>query len=135
MQLSGVDGEFEVVIFSEMLSEARERLEAGRPLLVTCEARADGEGVRLSASDIEDLDAAVARAGAGLKVHIDRADAFTALKQAIDTGESGRGQVRLILDIDDLQSVEVALPGGYAVSADMRAAISAVTGVVELRDI
>jgi len=43
--------------------------------------------------------------------------------------------VRLLLDIDDHQSVEVSLPGGYAVSADLRAAISAVPGVVELRDI
>jgi DNA polymerase-3 subunit alpha len=84
---------------------------------------------------VQDLDLAVAKSGAGLKVHIDREDAFLGLKSVITQGKRGRGQVRLLLDIDDHQSVEVSLPGGYAVSADLRAAISAVPGVVELRDI
>jgi DNA polymerase-3 subunit alpha len=135
VRLSGIDGEFEVVLFSETLSASRELLEAGRPLLVTCEARADGEGVRLSAAAIEELDAVVARTGSGLKVHVNREDAFSALRSAIAVGRKGRGKVRLVLDIDDRQSVELALPGGYAVSAELRAAISAVPGVVELRDI
>ena len=135
LQLSCIDGELEVVLFSEILSTARELLESGKPLLLTCEARADGEGVRLSAMAVQDLDLAVAKSGAGLKVHIDREDAFLGLKSVITQGKQGRGQVRLLLDIDDHQSVEVSLPGGYAVSADLRAAISAVPGVVELRDI
>jgi DNA polymerase-3 subunit alpha len=135
LQLSCIDGELEVVLFSEILSSCRELLESGNPLLLTCEARADGEGVRLSAMSVQDLDLAVAKSGAGLKVHIDREDAFLGLKSVITQGKQGRGQVRLLLDIDDHQSVEVSLPGGYAVSADLRAAISAVPGVVELRDI
>ena len=135
LQLSCIDGELEVVLFSEVLLSSRDLLESGKPLLLTCEARADGEGVRLSALSVEDLDSAAARSGAGLKVYIDREDAFLGLKSAITHGQQGRGQVRLLLDIDDHQSVEVSLPGGYAVSADLRAAISAVPGVVELRDI
>lgn len=135
LQLSCIDGELEVVLFSEILASSRDMLESGRPLLITCEARADGEGVRLSALAVEDLDVAVARSGAGLKVHIDREDAFLGLKSVITQGKQGRGQVRLLLDIDDHQSVEVSLPGGYAVSADLRAAISVLPGVVELREI
>jgi DNA polymerase III subunit alpha len=133
--LSGIDGEFEVVLFSETLSAARELLESGKPLLMSCEARADGDGVRLSAASVEDLDAAVARVGAGLKVRIAHEDAFSRLKDTIEAGQRGRGQIRLVLDIDKRQTVEVALPGAYAVSAEMRAAISVVPGVVELQDI
>jgi DNA polymerase-3 subunit alpha len=135
LQLSCIDGELEVVLFSEILSTSRELLESGKPLLITCEARADGEGVRLSALSVQDLDVAVAKSGAGLKVHIDREDAFLGLKSIITEGKQGRGQVRLLLDIDNHQSVEVSLPGRYAVSADLRAAINAVPGVVDLRDI
>jgi DNA polymerase-3 subunit alpha len=135
VQLSGIDGEFEIVLFSETLSSSRELLDSGRPLLMSCEARADGEGVRLSAMSVEDLDAAVARVGAGLKVRVDHQDAFSRLQDAISAGKQGRGQIRLVLDIDKSQTVEVALPGAYAVSAEMRAAIGAVPGVVELQDI
>jgi DNA polymerase-3 subunit alpha len=135
LQLSCLDGELEVVLFSEVLSSARDMLEPEQRLLVTCEARGDGDGVRLSALSVEDLDVAVARSGAGLKVHIDREDAFLGLRSIITQGKQGRGQVRLLLDIDNHQSVELSLPGGYAVSADLRAAISAVPGVIELRDI
>ena len=61
--------------------------------------------------------------------------AFSRLKDAISAGKRGRGQIRLVLDIDKQQTVEVALPGAYAVSAEMRAAISAVPGVIDLQDI
>ena len=135
VQLSCIDGELEVVLFSEVLTSSRELLEAGKPLLLTCEARADGDGVRLSAMSVVDLDIAVAKSGAGLKVHVDREDALLGLKSIITPEKQGRGQVRLLLDIDNHQSVELSLPGGYAVSADLRAAISAVPGVIELRDI
>ena len=136
VQMSGAGGVFEIVLFSETLAQSRELLDSGKPLLVSCEARSDdGEAVRLTALAIEDLDKAVARAGAGLKIHVGQADALQRLKKTIENGASGRGQIRLVLDIDQAQSVEIALPGGYAISAEMRAAIDAVPGVTELRDI
>jgi DNA polymerase-3 subunit alpha len=135
VQLSDARGVFEVVVFSEALSAGRALLESGRPVLLTCEVRADGEGLRLSAQSIEDLDEVVARAGKGLRVHLDRADGLEALKRAVERGKRGRGRLSLVLDIDPGQSVEIALPGAYAISAEMRAAIGAVPGVVALQDL
>jgi DNA polymerase-3 subunit alpha len=135
VEFSSTDGIFEVVVFSEILSAARELLDSGRPLLVTVDVRADGDGVRLSAQAIEDLEQAAARTGAGLKVTLDRAEALDPLKQAIHMGEKGNGRVSLVLDLDTHQSVEIALPGGYAISPDMRAAIRALPGVREMREI
>ncbi len=135
LQLSGVDGPFEAMAFSEVLSAARELLVPGQRLLLTCEARADTDGVRLSAIAIGDLDEAVAKSGAGLKLHIAEMDALDAVKLAVEGGKSGRGQIRLILDIDPCQSVELALPGRYSISAEMREAISAIPGVHDLRDV
>jgi DNA polymerase-3 subunit alpha len=135
VEFSSSDGIFEVVVFSEILSAARELLDSGRPLLVSVDVRADGDGVRLSAQAIEDLEQAAARTGAGLKVTLDRAEALDPLKQAIHTGEKGNGRVSLVLDLDTHQSVEIALPGGYAISPDMRAAIRALPGVREMREI
>src|SRR5690606_19424643 len=76
VQFSGIDGMFEVVAFSEALAAGRELLDSGKPVLIICEARADNGELRLSAQGFEDLDAAVARAGAGLKVHLAGADAL-----------------------------------------------------------
>jgi DNA polymerase-3 subunit alpha len=135
VQLSDSHGVFEVVMFSEVLTASRALLDSGKPLLLTCEVRADGEGVRLNAQAVEDLDEAVARSGQGLKVHLDRAEGLAALKRAVATAKRGRGRLSLVLDIDQAQSVEIALPGAYAISAEMRAAIGSVPGVVGLHDI
>jgi len=135
IKFSSLEGAFEVVMFSDVLAANRELLDSGKPLLVACEARADGDEIKLNAVGVSDLDQAVARSGAGLKVHLDSEDSLGALKQALDGGKKGRGQVRLVLNIDQQQSVELALPGNYLISADMRSAVESVPGVVELRDI
>ncbi len=135
VQISSTDGIFEVVVFAEMLSAARELLESGRPLLISADVRADGDGVRLSAQTIEDMEEAAAHAGAGLRVTLDRTEALEPLRQAIRSGRKGNGRVSLVLDLDAHQSVEIALPGGYVISPDMRAAIVAMPGVREMREI
>jgi len=135
VKFSGRDGIFEVVMFSEVLTASRELLDSSRPLLVACEVRVDGGEIKLNAVGVSDLDQAVARSGAGLKVRLDSEDSLEALKRALDGGKQGRGQVRLVLNIDRQQSVELALPGSYLISADMRSAVESVPGVLELRDI
>ena len=40
-----------------------------------------------------------------------------------------------MLETDDNQAVEITLPGGYAISAELREALGAVPGIVELCDI
>ncbi|NKB21972.1 MAG: DNA polymerase III subunit alpha [Alphaproteobacteria bacterium] len=135
VEFLGREGVFEVVMFSEVLAASRELLDSGRPLLVACEARADGGEIKLNSVGVSDLDQAVARSGAGLKVHLNSQDSLEALKLALAGGKEGRGQVRLVLNIDQQQTVEVALPSNYLISADMRSAIESVPGVIEIRDI
>jgi len=134
LTIFGKSGNFEVVVFSETLAAARDLLVPGKPLLLHCEARADSDGVRLNANSITDLDAAVAQSAAGLNVRITEKDALKGVRKALEGGKSGRGQIRLILDIESTQSVEVALPGRYAISAELRAAIGALPGVQDLHD-
>ena len=136
VQFSGQRGMFEVVLFSEVLSQAKELLVAGRPLLVTCEARADeNDALKLTASSVEDLDNAVAKAGGILEVHIDQAGAFGGLKTTIADGKPGKSQIRLALSISSVETVEIGLPGAYHISANMRSKIGNVAGVIDLRDL
>jgi DNA polymerase-3 subunit alpha len=60
VQLSDAGGTFEVMVFSELLAKSRELFASNKPLLVTADARVEGETVKLLASEVRALDDAVA---------------------------------------------------------------------------
>ena len=134
VSFSDQTGVFEVTLFSEILAQSRPMLESGTPLLVTLDARADGEGVRLTAQKIEPLDAAVAHAAQGLRIYLRDPKPLAAIRGVMQRAKQGRGRVRLVLDAGDSE-VEITLPGGFAIGAETRGAVKAVPGVVEVRDL
>ena len=132
--LTDRSGVFEVTLFSEILATSRELIESGQPLLVTADARAEGESYRLLANAVEPLDRAVANAVTGLKVFLRDEAPLPHLKTLFQTQGQGRGRVRFVLDIEE-QEVELVLPGSYQINAGMRAAIKSIPGSVDVRDI
>jgi len=129
VQLTDADGVFEALLFAEILSASRERLETGAPVLVTAEARLDGEEIKLTAQAIEDLDEAVAKAAAGLKLHLADPSPLPQLRDLFAAGKRGRGRVNIVLALDREREVEIALPEAYVISAELRARIAALPGV------
>ncbi len=138
VQISDASGVFEVMLFSDLLSKSHDLLESGEPLLVTLEGRGDagggGEGIRLTAQDLEPLDAAVAQAGAGLKVFLGDARPLDSLKSVLARDRRGRGRVSLVLDLADCKEtgrgeVEIELEGRYRLSPEIRRAIKAIPGL------
>ncbi len=129
VQLSDASGVYEVMVFSELLAQAREFLDSGEPLLVTVESRGDGEDSRLLAQEIAPLEGAVAVAGLGLRVILRGPEPLVSLKSLLERESHGRGRVALVLDLDDGREVELDLPDGYRLSAAARQAIKAVPGV------
>ena len=138
VQLTDRTGVFEIMVFSELLAQSRDKLEGGQPLLVTVDARIEGESVRLAANAIQPLDVALAGAAAGLKIYLRDDQPMRTLAAVIQREGKGskaaKGKIRLVVDTDD-REIEMALPGGYQVSAPLRAAIRAIPGIVEVRDI
>ena len=135
IELSGKNGQFEVVIFSEVLTNSRELLVQGKTVLLTCDVKTTGSDIKLNATSIVDLDEAIAKAGKGLKVFIRNEESLEGLKHVLDNGMGGRSQIRLVMGINMQQCVELALPGNYLISADIRSKIEAVPGVIGLNDI
>ncbi len=129
VQMSDATGVFEVMLFSDLLARCRELLEGGAPLLVTLEARGDGEDLRLTAQDLEPLDAAVAQAGIGLKVFLGDARPLDSLKSVLARDRRGRGRVSLVLDLPERDEVEIELEGRYRLSPEIRQAIKAIPGL------
>jgi DNA polymerase-3 subunit alpha len=135
LQMSDAGGFFEVTVFSEVLAQSRTLLEAGQPLLVTADARAEEESVRLTAQRIEALDGVVAQAAAGLKVFVSEREALTPLKGLIARESGGKGRVTVVVPLAPAREVEITLPGGFRISPRVRAAVKSLPGILEVMEI
>jgi DNA polymerase-3 subunit alpha len=136
VQMSDTSGVFEVTLFAEVLAASRPLLEGGKPLLVTAEARAEGDGVRILAQSLTPLDAAAADATATLRIYLKDAAPLGSLRKLFDgmAAPRARGRVSLVVDIDD-REVEIALPGQFPVSPQMKARAKAIPGVVDVQEL
>jgi DNA polymerase III subunit alpha len=136
VQMSDPSGVFEVTLFAEMLRDARALFDAGQPVVVTVDVRAEEDSLRLAAQKIEPLDDVVAHAAAGLRVFLGEERALAHLKNlfAREMGGGGRGRVSVVLDLDDSE-VEIAIPGGFRIDPRMRAAVKSLPGIVDVHDI
>jgi DNA polymerase-3 subunit alpha len=135
VQLSDISGVYEVTAFSEVLAASRALLETAQPLLVSVDVRMEGDTMRLNAQRFEPLDKVAATAAAGLKIVLGEAAALPALKAAVAAEGGGRGQVSVVVPLDDVRRVEIALPGGFKVSPRLVGAVAAIPGIVEALEI
>ena len=145
VQLSDTSGAFEVVVFSELLATARELLEPGTPVLVTAEARLDGEQLRLSAQAIESLEKAARHTATELSISLASgalekdAAPLKQLKALIETQGKGAAKVRIVVRVaghegGPEQEAEILLPRGVALGPGAIAAIREIKGVAAVVD-
>jgi DNA polymerase-3 subunit alpha len=118
-----------------MLFSARQLLEPGRMVVVTADTRQEEDSFRLTLQSIEPIDEATRNAAAGLRVFLNAPDPLESLKQIIAREGRGKGRINLVLELEGAREVEMALPGGWAVSPAGRAAIKAIPGVVDVQEI
>jgi DNA polymerase-3 subunit alpha len=135
VQMSDSTGVFEVTLFSEVLSQSRQLLEAGQKLLVTVDVRAEEESLRLTAQRIEALDSVVAHAAAGLKVFLGEFEGLAPLRSLVQRESGGRGRVSVVVRVPPSREVEIALSGGFKISPSVRAAIKSLPGILDVHDI
>jgi DNA polymerase-3 subunit alpha len=135
VQCSDPSGMFEVTVFSEQLAAARELLELGKSLIFHVDGRLDGEQPRLTAQAIESLDKVAARGAAGVRIFLADERPVAGVANLLAKAGKGRGQVALVLRLDDQHAeAELRLPGAFAVSPQVRAALKAVRGVVDVQE-
>jgi DNA polymerase-3 subunit alpha len=134
VQMSDASGTYEVTLFSELLREARSLLDSGQPLVVTVDVRSEEESFRLTAQKIEPLDAVVASAAAGLRIFVGEPRALSNLRSVIAREAGGRGRISVVLDLPS-REVEIAIPGGFKVGPQTRAAVKSLPGIIDVHDI
>ena len=135
IQLSDPSGSFEVAAFRETYGEGRDVLEPGKPVLVTAQARIEGEEVKLSAQSFDDLDARLARRVGGLAVHLSDPDAVAPLGDLLAGQQEGRGRIALFVETGGDGTVEIELPAAYALGPSLKSEIGALAGVTTVQEL
>jgi DNA polymerase-3 subunit alpha len=131
--LSDPTGMFEVMVFSEALAAARQHLEVGRPVLLRVVGDWVDDELKLRAISIDDLDAAAAQAGEGLKIKL--LDPAPIPLIARELKSPGKGLVTLIVPGPSRQEIEIALPRRVQVNPQLKTVIAALAGVAEVESV
>jgi DNA polymerase-3 subunit alpha len=131
--LSDPTGMFEVMVFSEALNSSRQHLEIGRPVLLRVVGDWSEDELKLRAISIDDLDAAAAQAGEGLKIRLLNATPIPLIARELKA--PGKGLVTLIVPGDSSQEIEIALPRRVQVNPQLKNLISAMSGVAEVESV
>ncbi|MBR0651887.1 DNA polymerase III subunit alpha [Roseomonas terrae] len=135
VRLSDAQGSFEVTCFSEVLNRSRELLAEGQAVLVTAEARMEGEALRLTANDVEPLDKAASGAGGGVRLWLDDIVGVAPIQALLNREGRGKGRVVLVPRTGPGQEVEMALPGGFNIGPRVMQAMKVVPGVSSVEEI
>ncbi|MQX36985.1 DNA polymerase III subunit alpha [Roseospira navarrensis] len=136
VELSDATATLEAVVFSEVLNTARDLLESQKPLLVSVDARVEGEGddVRLMVQAVESLDVAAAKTVAQLKVYVGEAGPLARVKEILAGDPPGQKKVFVVPRSPD-RDVEVELGRRHRLTAETIMALRGVPGVLDVREV
>jgi len=126
-------GQYECVCFSETLNACRDLLESGKPLMVRVEADVEGEDVKLRLQGVDLLDEKADRVEQGLEIFLDDTKPLALVQSRLSNG--GNSSVVLNLRLPDELEVRVRLGEKFTVNPKIKAAIKAVPGVVDVKDL
>lgn len=116
VQLSDSSGGCEVTLFSEVLTRVRDSLTAGTAVLVTADLKLEGEAMRLTATDVVELEQAAAQAKSELRIWVEQEGALPRLNEILTEQKGGSSRVVLLPGVAETCDVEIRLRGGYRVT-------------------
>ncbi|QPC41469.1 DNA polymerase III subunit alpha [Kaustia mangrovi] len=126
-------GQFEAIVFSDQLVGTRDLLEPGNAVLLRVEADTDGEEVRLRLHSVEPLEKASRNITSGLTVFIGDDAPLDSLAKRLTNG--GRALVRLVVRTGEEREVEISLGNKFTVTPQVKGAIKAIPGVLDVQDL
>ena len=111
----------------------RELLEPGKAVIARVEADVDGEDVKLRLQGLEVLDKAAAAIVQGIEIFVRDASALESIAKRLTPG--GRAPVRLTLLLIQGREVEIGLGEKFAITPQIKGAIKAISGVLDVQDL
>jgi len=124
---------YEVMLFSEVLAQARPLLEPGKSVLLKVSAGWEGDELKLRAASVSDLDAAASQAGEGLLIQLETPEALGAI--AAELRQPGKGIVRFVVPGAAGEEVEIELGKRLEVTPALKSAIKSLPGVATVESL
>ena len=129
--LSDATGQFEAVLFSEMLYQYRDLLEPGTSVVITVAADVRPEGIGMRIQTVQSLEEEAVRQQSAMRVYLRDDSPLASLSRHLNS--NGDGIVSfVVIQNEGLREVEVELPGKYRLSPEVASAMRAVSGVVDV---
>ncbi len=135
VQLSDPTGIFEVTVFSEILEEFRQSLQAGQNLLLTCEASLEDSQPRFLLRKVEQIEEVLTEVeDLGTIIFMNDKKAVARIKDQLEIlrdNNTKKGPVKLVV-INSEFDVELELPSSYRVNQDVVNSINHIPGVLQV---
>ena len=136
ISLSDAHGNFECMVFSDLLDSAEDMLQPGRSVIVTVEVGIHPErGLRVTAKSFAAIEVVAANSAKGLDIFLNEAGSVPAVHKLLEKHRDGRGIITFKCEVEDDYDVEIELRDRYKVSPDLRAGLAALKGVTDVREI
>jgi DNA polymerase III subunit alpha len=126
-------GQFETVCFSDTLNAARELLEPGKAVILRVEADVEGEDIKLRLQGVEPIERATAGIVQGIQIFVRDAKCVDSI--ALRLKQPGRAPVKITCIQDRSREVDIALGSRFAITPQIKGAIKAIHGVVDVLDL
>ena len=126
-------GQFEAICFSDTLQAARDLLEPGTSVIARIEADTEGEDIKLRLLGVESLERAAAQAVSGIQIFIRDQKPVESIAKRLQVG--GRAPVRLTVIEDTGREINISLGDRFVVTPQIRGALKAVQGVVDVQEL
>ncbi len=131
---SDPSGTFEMMCFSETLAQNRDLLKSEQPLIFSVMAEKKEEEIRMIVQGVEPLSDAIAKVSDQIMIYFDTPLCLKGIKEVLAKDTKGRGRVFLIPRVNEWD-VEVLLEEGYQLSPSTVAALRALPGITEIKQV
>ncbi|MBE7185999.1 MAG: DNA polymerase III subunit alpha [Methylobacterium mesophilicum] len=131
VMFSDTTGQYEAVMFSEVLALYRDMLEPGKSVVITVAAEDRPEGVNLRIGTVQSLEDEAVRVQKALRVFLRDIAPLASVQSQLSA--RGDGQVSfIVLKPDASGEIEISLPDRYRLSPQLASSLRAVPGVVDV---
>ncbi len=135
LHMSDTTGVYEVTVFSEALSRARDLLEEGQMLLLKVIAEQRDDQIRKTVQDIKPLEATLARTVKEIHIHLSDSKPVGQLRELLKVEGEGKAEIKVYVKYSDDLDAEIRLPGRWNFSASARNALLRAGGVESILDL
>ncbi|MFK0330570.1 DNA polymerase III subunit alpha [Rhizobium sp. NPDC090275] len=128
---SDSSGQFEAVLFSEMLNQYRDMLESGKSFVITATGEERPEGIGLRIQTIQSLEEKSLQMQKALRVYVRDSGPLRAV--AAHLNARGDGLVSfIVIKEDGKREIEVELAQKYRITPEIAAAMRSAPGVIDV---